>query len=82
MINDSMSRKELPKLSRSEMVIITERIANKLVDKYNAPASRQFFLKAAWHLSEDFIWTVVEISRSKKYPIKYFIKSCKNEMAR
>lgn len=56
----------------------TEYIANKLVKIYNAPMSRNFFLKCAWHLSEDTIWSAVESSRRKaiKSPIRYFVAIC------
>lgn len=56
----------------------TEYIADKLVKIYNAPMSRNFFLKCAWHLSEDTIWTAVENSRKKaiRSPIRYFVTIC------
>lgn len=79
---NSMTNESMRGLARSSRQIMTERIADRLVDKYKAPGSRKFFLKAAWHLSEDFIWTTWEISRNKTFPIKYFVKSCKNEMMR
>lgn len=56
----------------------TEYLADKLVEIYNAPTSRNFFLKCAWHLPEDIIWTAVENSRKKavRSPIKYFVAIC------
>lgn len=69
-INDSMSK--------SIKVGYTEHVADKLVKIYDAPKSRNFFLKCAWNLSEDTIWTAVEKSRKKgiECSVKYFIAIC------
>lgn len=60
----------------------TEYVADKLVKIYNAPNSRKFFLKCAWNLSEDTIWTAVEDSRRPgvKSPIKLFVFICSNAL--
>ena len=52
--------------------------AQKLVEKYNAPQSRNFFLKCVYHLSEHDIEDAVELSMKPwvKSPIKYFVKVC------
>ncbi|MBQ3306434.1 hypothetical protein IJH02_03305 [Candidatus Saccharibacteria bacterium] len=62
----------------------TEMTADRLVEIFNAPQSRNFFLKCAWHLSEDQIWTAVENSQRKKIksPVKYFVACCSKELAK
>ena len=91
-INDSMIINEVSlKRNSNESMIIndkptrvrnTDYVADKLVKIYNAPSSRNFFLKCAWHLSEDTIWTAVENSRKKtvKSPVKYFVAICNREL--
>lgn len=53
----------------------TEYIADKLVKIFDAPDSRKYFLKCAWHLSEDEIWSIVEETEHKGVtnPIGLFI---------
>lgn len=60
----------------------TEYVADKLVKIFNAPQSRKFFLKCAWNLSEDTIWTAVENSnrRRVKSPVKYFVAICQRAL--
>ena len=77
-VNDkSMIRRKAPK------VAYTEYVADKLVKIFNAPHSRQFFLKCAWNLSEDTIWSAVEDSRKKcvKNPIALFVFLCNNALS-
>lgn len=61
----------------------TEMVADRLVEIFNAPQSRNFFLKCAWHLSEDQIWTAVENSQRPriKSPIRYFVACCNKELS-
>ncbi|MBR3254237.1 hypothetical protein IKF88_00685 [Candidatus Saccharibacteria bacterium] len=61
----------------------TEYIADKLVEKFNAPQWRKFFLKIAWHLSENAIWSTLEMAFTKKVtkPLNYFIAACNKQMA-
>ena len=76
-VNDrSMKRSKAPK------VAYTEYVADKLVEIFNAPQSRDFFLKCAWNLSEDTIWSAVENTRKKcvKTPIKLFVFLCNNAL--
>ncbi len=75
--NDKTTRKK-----RVPKVAYTEYLADKLVDIYNAPKSRDFFLKCAWNLSEDTIWAAVEKSRGKrvKKPIALFVFICNNAL--
>lgn len=76
-VNDrSMKRNKAPK------VAYTEYVADKLVDIFNAPQSRKFFLKCAWNLSEDTIWSAVEDSRKKcvESPIALFVFLCNNAL--
>lgn len=65
---------------RSKTASQTDYIADKLVKIYQAPQSRDFFLKCAWRLSENTIWTAVEASQRRKIrqPVKYFVKTCNN----
>lgn len=86
-INESMkiSKRNLNESminDRTLKVQNTDYIADKLTKIYNAPQSRDFFLKCAWHLSEDTIWTAVENSQRKsvKSPVKYFIAICNREL--
>ena len=61
----------------------TESIADSLVKKFSAPEWRQFFLKAAWRLSEDAIWSTAEKASSSlkvKQPLHYFIAACNKQM--
>jgi len=60
----------------------TEYIADKLVEKFNAPSWRKFFLKAAWHLSEDAIWRTYEMANAAKVKrrLNYFIAACNLQM--
>lgn len=55
--------------------------ADKLVEKYNAPQSRKFFLKCVYHLSESDIEDAVELSMQPwvKSPIKYFVRICSSK---
>ena len=67
--------------------IKTEYIADKLVEKFNAPQWRNFFLKIAWRLSEDAIWSTLEKTMELKAkdkvkkPLNYFIAACNKQMA-
>ena len=83
-INDSMkaSKRSFNESMTNDRVNKTDYIANKLVKTYNAPQSRNFFLKCAWHLSEDEIWSTVENSQRKgiECPIKYFVACCHKAM--
>ena len=56
--------------------------AQKLIDKYNAPQSRNFFLKCIYHLTESDIENAVELSTQPwvKSPIKYFVRICNNKL--
>lgn len=93
-INESMNQwsmkfpkgntnESLKSMSSNGDVIYTENTADKLVKKFNAPGSRQFFLKCAWNLTPAFIWDTVEISQKKtiKKPLNYFVKVCSNKMS-
>lgn len=62
-------------IEKSEKAKITERIAWRLVEHYNAPGSYRYFLKVAWHLSEAQIWDTVELSHKDSIhcPISYFV---------
>lgn len=70
------AKRKNPKISQVDY------IADKLVDIYKAPGSRNFFCKCAWHLSEDIIWSAVEDSRKKGVdsPIALFIFICNNAL--
>ena len=89
LVNDSSMRPFLKRplnektMSKSASKIsYTEYVADKLVKIYNAPKSRNFFLKCAWRLSEDVIWSAVEDSRKRGVdsPIALFIFICSNAM--
>ena len=59
-------------------IAYTEYVADKLSRIFNAPQSRRFFLKCAWNLSENTIWSAVEDSQKKsvKSPIALFVFLC------
>jgi len=61
----------------------TEAIAEMLVQKYNAPQFRPFFLKTAWRLSERRIAVIMEASFAAtiKNPRAYFIGAVKRDKA-
>lgn len=79
-INEVFLKKNIN--DKSMMVGKTDYIADKLVKIYSAPDSKNFFLKCAWHLSEDTIWTAVENSRRRgiKNPTAYFVAICNKEL--
>ena len=79
--NDKVNDKSMTKKSASK-IAYTEYVADKLVDIYRSPQSRKFFLKCAWNLSEDIIWSAVEDSRKKsvKSPIALFVFICNNAL--
>jgi hypothetical protein len=62
----------------------TEYIADKLVEKFNAPEWRRFFLKVAWRLPEDAIWSTLEMAFSNKVKsskrLHYYIAACNRQM--
>ena len=66
----------------SRMQRKTEYIADKLVEKFKAPGWRKFFLKVAWHLSEDAIWRTYEMANAPAVDenLKYFISACNKQM--
>lgn len=70
------------KESSTPKIAYVEYVADKLVKIFDAPQSRKFFLKCAWHLSEDTIWSAVEDSRKKevKTPIALFVFLCNNAL--
>jgi hypothetical protein len=76
-INDNSMSKSSP-----AKIAYVEYVADKLVDIFKAPQSRKFFLKCAWHLSENTIWSAVEESRKKciKTPLALFIYLCNNAL--
>ena len=55
--------------------------ANKLVEVFNSPQSRNYFMKVAWHLPEAQIWDVTEIALKKRVPVSYFIAATKQLLA-
>lgn len=84
--NDSMkiSKRNLNEslTGKRGRIMQTERTADRLVSLFNAPQSRNFFLKCAWHLSESTIWDLVDAARmpAVKNPTKYFVKCCAKEL--
>ncbi len=54
------------------------RIAERLVDKFSAPKSYKFFLKCAYRMSENDIWTTYELAHKSRVrmPLRYFIAAC------
>lgn len=58
--------------------------AQVLVDKFNAPQCRLFFLKCIYHLPEATIEGIAEMSmrKSVKSHIRYFVVVAKRELSR
>ena len=85
-INEIFLKKNSMKIieRKSARAKSTEMVADRLVEIFGAPQSRNFFLKCAWHLSEDQIWTAVENSQKKriKSPVKYFVACCSKELSK
>lgn len=81
-INESMNRDKLWKTRRISAQE-AEAKARFLVDRLNAPQSRDFFLKCIYHLSEAEIQNALE-SATRPYircKAKYFNRCCKNKLA-
>ena len=57
-------------------------IAERLLDKLGESKSWKFYLKCAYHLSEDKIWTFVELATRPHIQDhnKYFVRLANNEM--
>ena len=75
-------KKNINDKSMMARIAQTDYTADKLVKIFSSPQSRRFFLKCAWNLSEDTIWTAVENSNKRhiKCPIKYFVTICSKEL--
>jgi len=56
------------------------RTASVVADKLGEPQNINFFMKAAWALSEARIMNNLEQSLTKKKPGAYFVTLCKLEM--
>lgn len=57
-----------------------EATADKLVKLYASPKSRNFYILAAYKLSEAQIWRSVEKAAKKRNPAAYFNWLCKQLM--
>lgn len=69
--NKSLNASELRKIQANRV----EAIADKLVELFGEPNSKNYFLKCGWHLSEAQIWDIAEratTSPSVDSPIRYF----------
>lgn len=69
--NPSGSRK-----SRSSRVKAT---ANRLIEAFGEPEHKLFYLKVAWKLPESIIWDILERSKAKRNPAKYFAAAIAGE---
>lgn len=67
---------------RKRKTLMVQNTARALVQKFGDYKSYNFFLKCAWHLSEDDIWTSYEQATSKNVnnPVRYFVTICKAKM--
>lgn len=73
--NDEKSGKDVNNLSG----VMAEAKANVLIEIFNAPNCREFFLKCVYHLTESEIAKAVDCA-NRPYvnsPVKYFNKACK-----
>lgn len=66
----------------SKSQIKQRNIAARLLDKLQEPSSWKFYLKCAYHLSEDQIWKFVELATKPqvKSPNRYFVYLASKEM--
>ena len=57
-------------------------IAEKLLDKLGEPKSWKFYLKCAYHLSEEKIWEFVDLAMRPdiEHHNRYFVRIANNEM--
>lgn len=71
-----------PKESPKARVRRVDNIADRLVDKFESPGSRDFFCKCAWNLSENDIWTNYEKATKNgvRSPLGLFIFLCQLQM--
>ena len=61
----------------------TEAIAQRVIQKLDAPQSYRFFLKCAWNLPEAVIWDIIEYATTNpkiKEPVKYVVSVLHYEM--
>lgn len=67
---------------RKANTLRVQRTAQTLVQKFNDFNSYQFFLKCAWKMSEDEIWTAYERANANgvNNPVRYFVTICKATM--
>lgn len=56
-----------------------DRIADRLVEKFGSPQSREFYCKVAWKLSEAQIWSNYEKSLRGKSPAALFNWLCRKD---
>lgn len=61
-----------------------DRIADRLVQEYQAPDSRSFFCKCAWRMSEYDIDSLIYLSKKPGVisPLKYFVSCCHRRMSK
>lgn len=88
--NSSLKLKDIPfrynlKLKASNTDLKVNRvnsIAERLAQTYDNQSFIPFFRKVAWHKSEDFIWSLVERSKSPKVKnsLYYFVAVAKSEL--
>ena len=59
-----------------------QRIANRMANKLNDQKSIKFYLKCAWHLSEDEIWSTIELATRPgiKHPERYAARVLSSKM--
>lgn len=76
-----IKRRERIKKVRNRTTHQVDAIADRLVEKFQAPQCRPFFCKCAWYLSEDTIWTIYELSNKPSVvcPVKYFVAACNSK---
>jgi hypothetical protein len=66
--------------TRCSLRVKTEIIADSLVEKFNEPQSRKFFLKVAWRLDKNLINRLSGLALEVgKNPGAYFVTCCKKE---
>lgn len=58
------------------------RIADRLVESFNAPSDHAYFCKLAWRLPEAAIWTAVEAAKTGRQPLRLFTWLTSRELAK
>jgi hypothetical protein len=83
--NNTVTNTKVNLLTNNNNIVVAaekEATARKLVEKYNSPASFEFYCKVAWLLPESHIWRNYEQAQKARNPGALFNFLCRKDMAR